>query len=54
MGNKIKRPDCDKDFDSPEAEDVNDRERMERRAKNTPPKVGVNFTDPELWRPPQK
>jgi hypothetical protein len=46
MSNKIKRPDCDEDFDSPaEIEEVNERERIERRAKNTPPKVGVNFTE---------
>jgi hypothetical protein len=47
MSNKIKRPDYGEDFDSPaEIEDVNERERMERRAKNTPPKVGVNLTEP--------
>ena len=46
MSNKIERPDYDEDFDSPaEIEDVNERERMDRRAKNTPPKVGVNFTE---------
>ena len=46
MTNKIKRPDYDSDFDSPEEiEDVNEREQMERRAKNTPPKLGLNFTE---------
>jgi hypothetical protein len=45
--NKIKRPDYDSDFDSPEEiEDVNQWERMERRAKNAPPpKLGLNFTE---------
>jgi hypothetical protein len=46
MTNKIKRPDYDSDFDSPEEiEDVNERERMEKRAKNAPPKLGLNFTE---------
>ena len=46
MNSKIKKPEYDDDFDSPEeSEDVNERERMERRAKNTPPKIGVNFTE---------
>jgi hypothetical protein len=46
MTNKIKRPDYDSDFDSPEEiEVVNERERMERRAKNAPPKLGLNFTE---------
>jgi hypothetical protein len=46
MTNKIKRPDYENDFDSPEEiEDMNERERMERRAKNAPPKLGRNFTE---------
>ena len=46
MNDKIKRPDYDNDFDSPEEiEDMNERERMERRAKNAPPKLGRNFTE---------
>jgi hypothetical protein len=46
MSDKIKRADHDEGLDSPEEiEDVNERERMERRAKNTPPKIGVNFTE---------
>jgi len=46
MTSKIKRPDYDSDFDSPEEiEDVNERERMERCAKNAPPKLGLNFTE---------
>jgi hypothetical protein len=46
MNDKIKRPDYDNDFDSPEEiEDINERERMERRAKNAPPKLGRNFSE---------
>ena len=46
MKDKIKRPDYDSDFDDPEAiEDMNERERVERRAKNAPPKLGLNFTE---------
>jgi hypothetical protein len=37
MTKRIKRQDYDSDFDAPEEiEDVNKRERMERRAKNAP------------------
>jgi hypothetical protein len=46
MDNKVKRPDYDDDFDDPEKiEDANERELLERRAKNMPPKLGVNFTE---------
>ena len=46
MSDRIKRQDYNHDFDSPdEIEDVNERERMERRAKNAPPKLGRNFTE---------
>ena len=46
MSNRIGRPDYDHDLDSPEEiEDMNERERMERRAKNGPPKLGRNFTE---------
>jgi hypothetical protein len=46
MSTRIKKPDYDQDFDSPEEiEDMNERERMERRAKNAPPKLGLNFTE---------
>jgi hypothetical protein len=46
MSNKIERPDYDEDFDSPEEiENVSERERMKRRAKNTPPNVAMNFTE---------
>ena len=46
MSNKIKRPDYDSDFDTPEEiEDVNEREQMEMLAKNVPPKLGLNFTE---------
>ena len=37
MNNKIKRPDYDDDFDFPEGiEDLNEREELESRARNTP------------------
>jgi hypothetical protein len=46
MNSKIKRPDYDDDFDSPERiEDVNKREEVENRARNTPPRLGMNFTE---------
>ena len=46
MSDRIKRPDYEHDFNSPEGiEDANERERMETRAKNTPPKLGLNFTE---------
>lgn len=46
MNSKIKRSDYDEDFEFHEAiEDVNEREKLENRARNTPPKVGVNFTE---------
>ena len=46
MSSKNKRPNYDEDLDSPEEnEDVNERERMERRAKNTPPKICVNVKE---------
>jgi hypothetical protein len=46
MSNRVKRADYDEDFDSSEEiDDANERERRERRAKNTPPKLGLNFTE---------
>ena len=46
MSDRIKRPDYESDFDDPEViEDMNERERVERRAKNAPPKLGLNFTE---------
>jgi hypothetical protein len=39
MANRINRSDCAHEFDSPEEiEDLNQRERLETRAKNAPPK----------------
>lgn len=46
MSNRIKPPDYDEDFDDPEEiKDENERELLERRAKNSPPKIGVNVTE---------
>jgi hypothetical protein len=46
MNSKIKRSDYDDDFNSPAGfEDVNEREELETRARNTPPKLGMNFTE---------
>ncbi len=46
MNGRIKRSDYDEDFDDPEEiQDHNERELLERRARNTRPKIGVNFTE---------
>ena len=46
MNSRIRRPDYHQDFDGPEeSDDVNEMERTERRAKNAPPKLGLNFTE---------
>lgn len=46
MNGRIKRSDYDDDFDEPEdINDENERELLERKAKNSPPKIGVNFTE---------
>jgi hypothetical protein len=46
MDGRIRRSDYDEDFDDPkDIEDENERELLERRARNTPPKLGVNFTE---------
>ena len=45
MSSRVKRSDYDADFNDPEIEDENERELLERMAKNMPPKLGVNFTE---------
>jgi hypothetical protein len=46
MSGRIKRSDYDEDFEDPEhIQDENERELLERRARNSPPKIGVNLTE---------
>ena len=46
LDSRIRTPGYQQDFKDPEqSDDVSEGERTERRARNAPPKLGLNFTE---------